>query len=350
MRLGKALIMRSTSILLLVGTLLFAVALRGDAGVRVNTLPNAARPSLPQSTAAGRIAFAREGEIYLINPDGTGLTQLTPGESGVYNYQPALSPDGTRVAFGTVQDNISGISIVDVDGSGLRKLTTNEKSYDNEPAWSADGSKIAFVRGFDPTADGIANLTSCASAIYIVSVDSVDAKQINLTQGTDPAWSPDGTRIAFARQVDDNYDIYAITLEGGEVEQLTRTEAQEAEPVWSPDGSQIAYARDYIFAVLDCGFVHTGAGDPPLANGPDIYVMSADGSDQNRITNTENNFDPTWSPDGTSLAFVSFRDGFAEIYVVNTFQPTQVGITSDSIRKSSPSWSRADPRQPIDAN
>lgn len=351
MRLRKPIVIR-TSVLLLAGTILCAVALSGHAGTQVNNLHNSAhslRPraaSLPQSTAAGRIAFAQEGEIYLINPDGNRLTRLTTSDAGVYNYQPALSPDGTRVAFGRVEDNKSGVYLVDVDGSGLRDLTTNEWSFDYEPAWSPDGSKIAFVRGYDQTADGTVNFSACASEIYIVSVDNVDADVINLTKGqgaTDPAWSPDGTRIAFARNRDHNYDIYAITVEGGDVEQLTRTDAQEAEPAWSPDGKQIAFARGYVSATLDCGWAHTGAGDPPLVNGPDIYLMSVDGSDQTRLTDTENNFDPTWSPDGTSLAFVSFRDGFAEIYVISRHQPG-FAITSNSIRKSSPSWSRADPR------
>src|SRR5882757_7573046 len=158
MRLRMTLRLRSTAIFVLTAMVLCTFPLRGNSETRASgfTSPTgSARVSRVASqqlaTDGGRIAFASEREIFLINSDGTGLVQLTYSASDVYNYQPALSPDGTRVAFATVQGGQAGIKIIDVDGSGLRTLTTNNFTRDSEPAWSPDGTKIAFVRGFDPT-------------------------------------------------------------------------------------------------------------------------------------------------------------------------------------------------------
>lgn len=365
MRLKRALGARSTQILLLAATLLCAIALPGHTGAGAAGLSSPTRSSIPTRVASlpiptegGRIAFASGREIYLINSDGSGLTQLTHSDFGVYNYQPALSPDGTRVAFARIQGDQAGISIIDVDGTGLRILTTNKLSgdepdtnnvgSDSEPAWSPDGSKIAFVRGHDPTWDGVAYFSTChgPGRIYVVNVDSVASEIINLTPGqnaTDPAWSPDGTRIAFASNEDGDYDIYSMRIDGTDVQQLTRTDAQEAEPAWSPDGRTIAYAQ-YLRVDVYCGFIHTGREYPPTMAGQHIYLMSSDGSNQTRLTNKGNNIEPTWSPDGASLAFVRFdRDAF-EIWVLDTEHRTEFCIISDSNLKSSPSWSRADPR------
>ena len=357
MRMRRAFGMRSTAILLLAATLLWPMALPGHTGAHATgpsgpTQSSGATGIGSLTTEGGRIAFSSGKDIYLINADGTGLTQLTYSDSDVYNYQPALSPDGTRVAFATFQGSQAGISIIDVDGSGLRTLTTNNLTRDTEPAWAPDGSKIAFVRGFDPTSEGVANLTDCGPVqIYVIDVDGVFNPIINLTpdqNATDPAWSPDGTRIAFASNQYGNYDIYSMTSEGTDVQRLTWTDEQEAEPTWSPDGKSIAYASGYVGAKVTCGFIHTPLTAANLSHA-DIYSMSSDGNNQIRLTETESNIEPTWSPDGPALAFVNSYDGAYEICVLDYYHKTPSCITSDTTFKSSPSWSRADPRVPSDS-
>lgn len=354
MRKRRALV--STPILVLAAAVFCAVALCGHTGARATGFSSPMRLSRPAgsqqprlATDGGRIAFASGREIFLINADGSGLTQLTYSATDVYNYQPALSPDGTRVAFARAQGGQAGISIIDVNGTGQWMLTTNNLTRDSEPAWSPDGQKIAFVRGYDPTSEGVANLSQCGPArIYVTEVDGVFTNLINLTpdqSSTDPAWSPDGTRIAFASNKDGNYDIYSMASDGSDVQQLTSTREHEAEPTWSPDGKWIAYASNYVGVEVACGFIHTGrGGGDPFSVQPDIYMMSSDGSNQTRLTETGNNLEPTWSPDGLSLAFVSFYEDDFEICVMNPFHKTPFCITSDSAYKSSPSWSRSDSR------
>ena len=113
-----------------------------------------------------------------------------------------------------------------------------------------------------------------------------------------PAWSPDGTQIAFESNRDGDYEIYVMAADGSQPTRLTRNSARDRSPAWSPDGTQIAFESD-----------RDGNGE--------IYVMAADGSQPTRLTrNSASDGLPAWSPDGTQIAFHSYRDGNQEIYVM----------------------------------
>jgi Tol biopolymer transport system component/outer membrane protein OmpA-like peptidoglycan-associated protein len=112
----------------------------------------------------------------------------------------------------------------------------------------------------------------------------------------DPAWSPDGSRIAFQSDRDGDPDVYVMNADGSDVRQLTNSPGFDGAPSWSPDGTRIAFASE-----------RTGNSD--------VFVMGADGSGQTPITQTPG-FDsrPAWSPDGSRIAFESDRDGNIEMY------------------------------------
>ncbi len=299
------------------------------------------RPAAPL-TGDGLIAFAADRQIYIMNADGSDVRLLTDGNPhAIYRY-PAISPDGSRVAFTRDEDSDHALYVMGIDGSNLRRLSSSFVGV-SEPAWSPDGSKIAYVRGYDTTYGGHANITTCGSEIYVIDVFS--HKQTNMTQGaggTDPAWSPDGTRIAFSSFRGGNHEIYTMTSSGNEVKRLTDTGGAEADPAWSPDGTRIAYTAHLTEGMFYCGFMSTGRpGGSQFDERPSVYVMLADGSNQTQLEAASGGREPTWSPDGAWLALVVSVRGDLQIYVTDAGGTSLTPLTSDWTKKSSPSWASA---------
>jgi len=239
----------------------------------------------------GKIAFegyaTGHAEIYTMNPDGSGVVQVTDSVNGSFSMAPALSPDGSKVAFsvavletghggGVVSD--FEIYTADVDGTGAFNVTNHPEFDGWRPAWSPDGTKLAFssTRGDPANAD-----------IYIINVDGTDLQRLTVDPGDDisPAWSPDGSRIAFASNRDGDYDIYVMNLEGTVVAQLTRGSAREEWPAWSPDGSRIAFASNWE------GIMHVVVTNEDGSNGKKLTGLSLPGTL------------PNWSPDGAWIAY-----------------------------------------------
>jgi Tol biopolymer transport system component len=317
----------------------------------------ASAPTTAGRVGVGRVVFEAGGAIYVMDAGGTP-TQVVGARAGVSNMQPALSPDASRVAFSSNLEGEFSIYVVGVDGGGLRRLTDGPGD-DSEPAWSPDGSRIAFVRGFDATGSGVVVLT-CISPGDILTVGVDDgAAEVNLTQGaggTDPAWSPDGKRIAFASDRAGSYDIYTMSSEDGRgVRRLTEDETAEADPSWSPDGAWIAYTGKLREdRATQCGNMPivggptSGGGDDDgdegdtltLSGGPYVYRMTADGSEHKSLTDVGGAAEPDWSPDGSQIVFVGGRKtGEVHLYlIVSDGTGPWVQLTSDAAEESSPSW------------
>jgi PKD repeat protein len=233
----------------------------------------------------GQIAFVRDGTIYLANTDGSGLIPLTQGPE---DYGPAWSRDGRRLAFYRGSWGQSGLYIMDADGSNVVQRAASGR----DPTWSPDGKWIAFTCGqrickvsADDGTDPI--------PIYGDGIDYLDS----------PAWSPLGDRIAFTSDAalwDILYDIWTVAPDGSGAIAL-RQHSQEApnddgqyQPAWSPDGSRIA--------LVECPWAFF-----PCSSSV-ITVMNADGSGLSRLVATSGHAGPTWSADGQLIVFGS-RNG-----------------------------------------
>jgi len=260
-------------------------------------------------------------EIYTMDSDGNGVTQLT--DNTAPDFSPAFSADGQKIAFVSQRDNgIEEIYVMDSDGNHQTRLTSNT-ARDMAPAFSPNGQKIVFMSDRDDN-----------TTFEIYKMDAVDSNsdgnaenQVRLTNNTtsdlNPAWSPGGKKIAFDSNRDGDIEIFTMKPNGSMLTKLTKNTAKDENANFSPNGKKIAFDSD-----------RDGSNE-------EIYTMRSDGTKQRRrTTNSALDIDPAWSPDGMRIAFVSDRDGGDfEIYKMDANGDNQTNISNnDPALDADPDW------------
>jgi TolB protein len=301
-----------------------------------------------EAPAGDRIAYGcREpGNVWYAicigTVDGDEERKVT---EGLPTTDPAWSPDGRQLAFTRNEDigesttfTFDDVFVTDADGSDVRQVTADEEDlWSGQPTWSPDGQELAYVRG-----EAIAStVTSKYGELFRIAVDGSDRRRLTIGEpDTDPDWSPDGDEIVFVRGVnlssfeESNDDLYVLDVATGMTRQLTRTPpgVYEAAPAWSPDGSRIAFARSTRGSQFD------GTAS--------IHVIGRDGSGERLVLDhrlyADTAYSLAWSPDGTSIAFeTSSRLGCTSISVVDVATGAVRALTTCTRPREStvsPAW------------
>ena len=291
-----------------------------------------------------RIAYVSYGAIYVAGADGSDEKRLTIDNSNKgddfvgdlnlawHDSDPSWSPDGTQITFASSRFGENEILVMDSDGRNVRRLTRQGGA---SPDWSPDGTRIVFAGtgvhltskwryGFDTT-----------DSIFLMDPDGGNLQKLATGGGASPSWSPDGTRIVFARSTGAyTTDIFVMHSDGNNIQRLTYDGGRL--PSWSPDGTRIAFTRN-----------------------EEIFLMDTDGKNRRQLT-SGGGWNPSWSPDGTRIAYESTHlfvnpytewDIYASILsngiIVMNLDGTDLQRVADGSR--SPAWapSASTDRRPV---
>lgn len=239
-----------------------------------------------------------------VNPPGGSLLQARATNAQIQERV----PDGARIAF-TGNGNL--VSVMGFDGGQYGPLG-NDSSVGQYASFSPDGTELVFVNK--------------DSNIVVMNNDGTNAHKLTGDGlDTSPAWSPDGTKIAFASRRDGAWQIFTMDPDGSNMVNISNSRTNDVEPGWSPDSRQIAFVRTLQFG----------------GQSSDIWSMDRNGGSQMQLTTTVNANEgrPNWSPDGSAIVFHTNRDGNQEIYIMKPSGASQTRLTNHLAIDINPAWS-----------
>jgi TolB protein len=289
-------------------------------------------PAILVAQPPGQITFvsSREGQfnkIWVMNANGSAQTQLSFGAGN--ETDPAWSPDGEHIVF--VSNPVPGsdgtyVALLDRRGGVPRNITAEPGAY-RHPQFSPDGRQILFSKRGDN-----------ATELFIIDVGGGEARHLPMPLAVDagdmvsfdqPTWAPGGRTIAFwvwrqsELQSPDNGNVYRADIDGQHLALLTDGMGRNRDPAWSPDGTRIAFY-----------------GDRP--EGAGIFLINADGGRPTLLPSSKAIGSPSWAPDSGWLTFVSTRDGNQDIFIMRADGSEAVNLTQGIPQADhSPAWSPA---------
>jgi Tol biopolymer transport system component len=269
---------------------------------------------------SARFASAHKSDVHAnLRPSSEPVRQDAddfggPPHSVAFHSNSVLNLNGTR--------NLE-VYVMNPDGTDQIRLTFDPRT-DQQPDISPDGRQIVFcsTRITDTNPEGDLE-------IFVMDADGSNVTQLTFN-GTGigdfwPRWSPNGKEIAFYSNVEGNFEIYLIDADGTNLTRVTNYPGLDQLPEWSPNGKQLAIRRD-----------------------TDIYLIDIDGMNPVRLTE-DATIDQmaSWSPSGRQIAFMSFREGYCSVFVMNSdgsdptnLTPKPEGVPANQYCSRAPAWSR----------
>jgi Tol biopolymer transport system component len=274
--------------------------------------------SRPTGPPALVFVSTKEGDyaIYGADANGSHAVRLTEHQADsstpqglFWQNEPAWSRDGTKIAFTSNRDGPTHIFVMNADGTGTRRVT-NTQHTDDHPSWSADRRWIVFAR---------------EGALYRVRAGGGVATRVGKGFGAaaDPSYSPDGKLIAYdyRRPGSSIKEIYVMNADGTEIHQVTDLKQVSTYPAWSPDGKTLAFQFSISGAPNDIYTVPATGGPPKRTNSAGIEAIQ-----------------PAWTPDGAGITFS--RDGA----LVTGENGEETQLTSGENNDSAPAWRPVPPK------
>jgi len=263
-------------------------------------LPRAADPR-------ERVVFTRAGSIWMMKPDGSDPTQLTIRALDAPDEHPVLAPQGDAVAYAARDHKVNRIVVLPIADLVPEPVTDGGGTTgDGQPSWSRDGQRIAFMRGdprvrLDLYVVDVARRSGPArlpAPVLIVRGDDDAPERVG-----GPTFSPDGSAIVFSadRRQGKGTGLWRCDIATGALERISPVPRRPAhvadlDPTYSPDGSRIAFVSNRHVASAD-------------RDDFDVYSIAADGSGLTRLTDDPGSIrEPSYSPDGQRIFFASTRD------------------------------------------